>query len=367
MASVPKGTTVRLVNAALDDAKDSPAGVVVRGSLVIETLHNLQKDDYQREAQPLSSQGRILDALEKGDRLPDVDLGMRGENFTRQQDGSFILKDPTYIIDGLQRISTIQHFVQTHPEAAVHIGATVHLNTSKEWERERFFKLNNYRSKLSPNVLLRNMRETNSGVLMLYGLSMSERAFPLHERVSWRQKMTRGELITALTFAKVVLYLHGHKVSPHRSSLDQVADGLSKLVEVVGMQAVRENVKTFFDLVDSCWGIKRVQYKEGAIYMRGQFLYVLALLLSDHKDFWQDRAEKKLFVDANLRRKIAQFAVHDPEVTRLAGSSGSARQILYLLLRDHINSGKRTKRLTPRNPAISTGFADEEDEEQAAA
>jgi len=367
MAIQPKGITVRLVNAALDDAKESPAGVVIRGSLVIETLQNLQKDDYQRETQPLTSQERILDALTKGDRLPDVDLGMRGDDFTRQ-DGSFILKDPTYIIDGLQRISTAMHFAQTHPGVPVHLGATVHLNTTKEWERERFHKLNNYRSKLSPNVLLRNMRETNSGILMLYGLTVNDRSFPLYERVSWRQKMTRGELITALTMVKVIGYLHGHKVSPHRTRLDQVADGIAKIIDVVGVQAARENTKTFFDLVDSCWGIKRVQYKEGAAYMRGQFLCVLALLLSDHTDFWlQDKNEKRLFVDANLRRKIAQFPIHDPEIARLAGSSGSSRQILYLLLRDHINSGKRTKRLTPRNKEVSTGFADEEDDEAAAA
>lgn len=353
---------VKLFNAALDDAEDSPAGVVLRGALDLGSLHHLLRDDYQREAQPLTSQWRIIDALKTGSRLPDVDLGMRGEEFTTRE-GSFFLKDPVYIIDGIQRISTIIHFLSMNPGAVVRIGATVHLNTTKEWERERFHKLNNWRNKLSPNILLRNMRENNPGILMLYGISMNDKVFPLHHRVSWSQRMTKGELITALTFAKTIAFLHSHKVSSARNNVEEIGVGLQKLVEVVGIQALRENIRTFFDLIDSCWGIKSVQYKEGAIYMRGQFLHVLARLLSDHRDFWQDNAEKRLFISADLRRKIAQFPIHDPEVARLAGSSGSARQILYMLLRDHINKGKTTKRLTPRSTATTADLDDDTGEE----
>jgi hypothetical protein len=354
-------TPVKLFNAALDDAEDSPAGVVLRGALDLGSLKHLLKDDYQREAQPLSSQSRILDALTNGSRLPDVDLGMRGDDFTHRE-GAFYLKDPVYIVDGLQRISTIIHFVNTNPGKLVRIGGTVHLNTTKEWERERFHKLNNWRNKLSPNILLRNMRESNPGILMLYGISMNDKAFPLQGRVSWSQRMTKGELITARTFAKTVAYLHDHKVSAHRNNVEQIGEGLKKLVEVVGIQAMRENIRTFFELIDTCWGIKSVQYKEGAIYMRGQFLYVLARVLSNHYDFWQDDAEKRLFINADLRRKIAQFPINDPEVVRLAGSSGSAREILYLLLRDHINKGKTSKRLAPRN-GVSAFEADDDEEE----
>lgn len=357
---------VKLFNAALDDATDSPAGVVLRGALDLGSLHHLLRDDYQREAQPLTAQWRILDALQKRTRLPDVDLGMRGEEFTTR-DGSFFLKDPTYIIDGVQRISTIIHFVNTNPGVDVRIGATVHLNTTKEWERERFHRLNNWRSKLSPNILLRNMRESNAGVLMLYGISTNDKVFPLRGRVSWNQRMTKGELTTALTFAKTVAYLHGHKVSSHRNNVEEIGIGLQKLVDVVGIQALRENIRTFFDLIDTCWGIKSVQYKESAIYMRGQFLFVLARLLSDHYDFWQDDAEKRLFVGADLRRKIAQFPIHDPEVVRLAGSSGAARQILYILLRDHINKGKTTKRLSPRSTATTADLSDDDEDDAKAA
>ena len=363
MTSSNPANVVKLFNAALDDAVDSPAGVVLRGALDLATLQRLLHDDYQREAQPISSQGRILDALQNGSRLPDVDLGMRGDTF-ETRDGCFYLKDPTFIIDGVQRISTIIHYLSLQPQASVRIGATIHLNTTKEWERDRFRKLNSWRNKLSPNILLRNMQETNPAVQMLYNLSTADRVFPLHCRVSWSQKMTKDELISALTFAKVVLALHGHKVSAHRTHVEDIGEGLEKLVSAIGIQAVRENIRIFFELIDTCWGIKSVQYKQGAIYMRAQFLTVLARILSDHHDFWQDAAEKRLFVANPIKRKIAQFGIGDPEVVRLAGSAGSARQILYILMRDHINKGKTTKRLSPR-PSASSAEQEDDDEESS--
>jgi len=354
---------VRLFNGALDDASDSPAGVVLRGALALDTLHLLQTDSYQREVQPMSSQSRILDALTKGERLPDVVLGMRGHNF-HMREGAFSLKDTTYIVDGLQRISTIIQYKHQNPTAEVHIGATVHMDTTPEWESDKFHKLNNWRNKLSPNILLRNMHKTNDGVRMLYGLSLNDRAFPLHHRVSWQQRMTKGELITALNFAKTVGYLHGHKVAASRSQVDDVAVGLQKLVDAVGVQVAKDNVRTFFDLVDTLWGIKSVQYKEGAIYMRGTFLGVLARLLSNHEDFWQND-DKRLFINVDLKRKLSQFKIYDPEVVRLAGSSGQAQTVLYIMMRDHLDKGKRSGRLTARAGVTIGGEEDDADDNNA--
>ena len=352
-----KPNVVRLFNAALDDAHDSPAGVVIRGALDLGTLGNTLVDDYQREVAPLSSQEHIIEGLKSGTRLPDVDLAMRGTDFTIR-DGNVILKDPVFRVDGNQRISTIITFIQMNPGAQVRIGATVHLNTTKEWERQRFHKLNNWRSKVSPNITLRNMREDNTGIHMLINLSQNDKSFPLVGRVSWRQKMLRTEMINARSFVWVINALHVHKVGMG-STVDELGASMKKLVENIGMQTARDNVRGFFGLIDECWGIKAVQYREGAIYMRNCFLWVLARVLSDHHDFWTDDAEKKLFINVDLRRKIAQFPINDPEIMRLAGSSGKARQILYILLRDHINKGKTTKRLKQR--AGIDSFDDEEE------
>ncbi len=357
---------IKILAGALDEVEGSSTGIILRGVVAADSLHHLLKDDYQREAQPLTSQWRILDALQKGEPLPDIELGMRGGNFTTRED-SFFLKDLVYIVDGLQRVTTAIHFLGTNPGAAVRLGATVHFNTSKDWERRRFHVLNTHRLRVSPNVLLRNMREESPAILALYGLSKNDKSFVLHERISWTQRMTKGELLTALTFAKVIGLLHSHKVAGKSNSIEEIVPALNKAVEVFGIQALRENVRMFFNLIDECWGIKSVQYREGAIYMRGMFLYVLALVLADHHDFWQGDEEKRMFISADLKRKIAQFPIHDPEIVRLSGSSGMARVMLYTMLRDHINSGKRTKRLSPRKQEPMISAEDDYDEEKAAA
>ncbi|MEK7509785.1 MAG: hypothetical protein AAB605_03675 [Patescibacteria group bacterium] len=355
---------IRILNGALDEEEGGE--IVLRGRIAPESFIHLQVDDYQREVAPLSSQSSILGALTNGGTLPDIELGMRGQKFKEEADGTFVLTDPVYIVDGLQRVSTVVHYLSGHPDAAVRLGAKIYFDTDKPWERERFGILNgSTRAKVSPNILLRNYRETSRAILMLYGLSNTAKDFVLHDRVSWRQRMTRGELISALTFVKLVGILHSHKAAGIHAQLNMLVSALDRGVDLIGIQNVRENMKTFFDLIDECWGIKRVQYRESAIYMRGNFLYVLARLLSDHTDFWRQPDEKKLFIEAPLKRKIAQFPINDPEVVRLAGSSGKAREMIYLLLRDHINSGKRTKRLTSRKPESSINFEEEEEQQTA--
>ncbi len=355
---------VRILNGALDEVTiDKTKHIILRGVVDPAALHLLKKDDYQREAQPLTSQWRILDALQKGEPLPDIELGMRGDTVNGRED-NYLLRDDVYIIDGLQRVTTAVHFLNTNPSAVVRLGATVHFKTTREWERKRFHILNTHRLKVSPNVLLRNMREDNPAVLALYGLSMNDRSFVLHNRISWSQRMMKGEMLSALTFAKVVGMIHSHKVAGKGNTIEELVPALNKAVEVFGIQALRENIRTFYNLIDEAWGIKSVQYREGAIYMRHTFLSMFARLLADHHDFWQGDDEKRLFVSADLKRKIAQFAIHDPEIARLSGSSGKSREILYFLLRDHINSGKRTKRLSPRQTLADV--EDDESEEQAA-
>lgn len=348
---------IRLYNVALDeDGRD----VVLRGSVAPESLQHLLKDEYQREAMPIASQAHILKAVGDGIRLPDLDLGMRGESFY-EKDGSVYLQDQVYIIDGLQRVTSLLYYLSLNPEAAVQIGATVHLNSSAAWERERFHKLNNYRTRIAPSVLLRNMRETNRAVLTIYGLSVNDAEFPLYGRVAWGQNMRRNELITGMTLAKIAGRLHSHKAPGRTTMLDELVASLGRAADTVGVQTMRENLKAFFDLIEKAWGISNIQYRAGAAYMRTVFLSMLADVINDHHDFWDGSDEKRLVIPPEIIKKLALFPVQDPEVVRLAGSSGKARDILYHLLVDHINSGKRHKRLTPRQIGQATD-AEPEDE-----
>ncbi|HLD06229.1 MAG TPA: hypothetical protein VJC16_01695 [Candidatus Nanoarchaeia archaeon] len=338
---------VVIENAALDEIKGG--GVILRGVVSPDSLLLLQVDDYQREAMPLSAISSILQALEDGESLPDIELGMRGDRFEEKASGRVVLEDPVFIIDGVQRRNAAVHFLSQHPDAVVRIGATIHFNTTKEWERNRFLTLNTQRIRVSPNIHLRNKREESPAVQMLFGLSTKDNGFVLCNRVSWNQRMAKGELLTALMFAKVVGILHAHKAPTRRNQIHELVPALDKAVDIFGVQIMRENIRSFFQLVDECWGVRRVQYREGAAYMRGAFLQVLANILTTHRDFWQQPEEKRLYVEPSLMRKIKLFAVHDPYVVNLASSGGKSREILFQMMRDHINSGKRTRRIVSRS------------------
>lgn len=356
-------SVVKVQSAALDEAKDGK--IILRGVIDPETLVNLLTDDYQREAQPVSSLSDILEALKAGESLPDIELGMRGEKF-REDDsrGNTVvsLQGEVYIIDGLQRVTAARHHMLKHPGIPVRIGATIHFNTNKEWERERFRVLNLLRRKVSTNILLRNKRESSRAVDMLYRLSTTDKTFVMNEKVSWAQNMNRSEMISALTLVKITGLLHSHLVPNRGTSMEDVVRGLNKAVETVGIQSIKANVKTFFDLIDECFGIRSVKYKDSAVHIRSAFLLMMARILSDHKTFWQDDQEKELFVDKPLRSKLSKFPVTDPTVITLVGSSGPSDKMLYTLIVDHINSGKRSKRLSSRygNGGSSLGVVDEE-------
>lgn len=341
---------IRVLNAALDEGPNGT--IILRGVIAPESLEYLLSDDYQREVLPLSSLTGITKALQEGGTVPDIELGMRGHECSDSK-GVYFLRNQVYIVDGQQRVSAARHVLQTNPDAKVRIGAAIHFGTNREWERERFRILNSLRARVSPNVLLRNKKDDNDAVALLYALTTSDtpanRSFVLNERVCWSQRMTRREIITALTVGKTLGHLHSHLVPGATGSVvEDLAVGLGRVLTVCGPQSFRGNVVTFFDLVDECWGVRKIHYQGSATHIKGSFLFTLARMLSRHLDFWQGEEGKRLFIEVPLRRKIAQFPVHDPSVVNLAGSSGKSHELLYGLLRDHINSGKRTRRLRER-------------------
>jgi hypothetical protein len=129
------------------------------------------------------------------------------------------------------------------------------------------------------------------------------------------------------------------------SRVDELTRGTQKVYDLVGKQVMRDNTKMYFEVLDSAFGVRRVAFKQGASYMKSGFLLSLARVFSNHEDFWRG---EKLFVEAPLLRKIAQFPYSDPQIVQLASSGGKGPDILYVLMVDHINSGKRTRRLRPR-------------------
>lgn len=339
--------SVKFVKAALDE--NDKGEIILRGVIDPSSLKDLQIDDYQREVLPIARINELKDGFKTGS-IPDIDLGMRGGNFMEiKKEGAFYLKDPVYIIDGLQRTTAALQIFQAGE--AAHLGAQVHFNTTKEWERDRFRVLNIARTKLSPNILLRNLRSEYAAVETLYNMTY-DKSFILNGRVSWDQRMQRCHVITALTFLKVSAALH-HRMGTGLKGCrhDDLAKALQKTMNLIGRNKVRNNIRTFWDLIDESWGLKSIVFKEGAIYLRGSFLMVLSRILADFQTFWDDADLK---IDRNLRRKIAQFPVNDAQVINLSSASGTAKKILYQIMLDHINSGKRTGRLVPFRKHVET-------------
>ncbi len=335
--------SIKIINAALDEVEGRE--IILRGTVSPDSLVRLKVDTYQRETLPLTHIKQLVRAFEAGSSIPDIVLGMRGGDF-QERDGAFYLRDDVFIVDGLQRTQAAIQYM--HDKGGVpRLGAAIHFGTSFEWERRLFQLLNgSLRVKLSPNVLLRNYSHDHEVVALLHSLTTDDRTCVMRDRVCWKQRMDRQHLISAMTFLKVVAVLHSHvALGGKNCALDDLITAAEKMSAKIGPSVFGSNTRAFFALVDDCWGIKSVHFKEGCSYMRLTFLSTLAALFSRHEDFWKG---EKLQVDVDLKRKIKGFPLTDPTVRNLTAASGKAKVMLYQLLVDHVNSGKRTKRLTLR-------------------
>lgn len=360
-----KAGSIKITNAAL---QETPQGsIILRGVVDPGCLHLLQVAPYQREVLPLGKINDLVEAFKTGS-VPDIELGMRGQRYTTRATDHF-LQDDVFIIDGLQRVSAALHYMKL--DASAHkpqIGAAINFSTTEDWERERFRILNAERTKLSPNILIRNLKDDSHAVNMLYNLC-KDKSFVLGDRVCWSQRMSRQELLTALSLAKVVGRLHAFAGPGRSHRLNELTDGLDKIMEKIGRNTMRDNTKTLFDIVDQSWGVRRVAYKEGAAYLRTTFLSCLANIFAGHYDFWRGKDNHSLFVERDLVRKIAQFPVTDPHIVNLSSAGGKAGDLLYQMMLEHINSGKRTRRLKSRGLSlepVSTSMPANDEEQEVA-
>jgi hypothetical protein len=355
---------IRIVAAALDEWEGGK--IILRGVIDPASLRYLQVAPYQREILPESKIKDLANVMVKGDSLPDIEVGLRGQDFQTMPDGTMLLKNAVYIIDGLQR-TTAGLMCIDRGLAVPRLGVVVHFSTNEVWERERFRALNLYRTKLSANVILRNMKEESSATAALYHFTEEERTSPLFGRVLWGQRMGGTQLITAVQLFKAAGWINA-RFGPGRSTnIEQLAGGLDKILANIGRPIFEGNVRRFFNVIDECFGIRRTTFKSGASFLRGTFMRALASVLVDHENFWDGQT---LAVKKDMINKIKTFPLHDPSVIQLCSSSGMAWQVLAGMLIKHINSGRRDEnRLKPfANPASEVDVdGDEEVEDEQAA
>ncbi|OHA16786.1 MAG: hypothetical protein A3C79_00445 [Candidatus Taylorbacteria bacterium RIFCSPHIGHO2_02_FULL_45_28] len=352
--------SIKLLKAAIDIFKlptttKTEEIIILRGVVDPESLKEIKVDKYQREVLSSAKIKALMVALESS-KVPDIELGMRGERYqVRKPDGEevYFLQDDVFVIDGLQRITAALKLLQEKFDCKPRIGAVVHFSTSFDWERERFRILNQERTKLDVNVFLRNLQTDSEAIDMIFRLC-NDSSFILQNRVKWSQNMLRGQLIPALLLCKVTGVLHSRFGPGRTSSCHELASALDTTMKTVGRTTMRDNIKTFFEVIDECFGVKRIVMVHAASYMRSTFLLSLADIFTNHTDFWRGT---RLFVEQKLRCKIAKFPINDPEIERLSGAGGQARAIMYEIMLKAINSGKRKKRLKGvdgLNPAKDT-------------
>ena len=332
-----------ILSAALDELTDGQ--IVLRGVIDPGSLGSLLKPTYQRETLRKDKIQELVEALRSGSgRVPDVELAVRGQRYgCTDSDGMYTITGDVYIIDGLQRISAAKQLAYDGGRPLV--GAMVHFGTTEEWERERFDILNMRRTRLSPNVLLKNRASQCSALELLHGLCQTK-SFALYQRVCWSQYMRREELLTALTYLKSVMRVHSKFGAGRYVAVAGLCQALPPMMASVGSRTMIENVKTFFEFLDSTWGIRDILYKDRATHLKSGFLFALADVISAYPMFWSG---KSLQIDRDMQKKIGQFGLHDPNVRAMA-CSGSSLGLLSRLIVDHINSGRRTRRLVAPDP-----------------
>lgn len=337
-------TSVKFTNVGLDEVDSK---IIFRCRLSNCSLEHIKVDDYQRKALFGTSADELEAAVEARANLPAITLNVRGTNYTARGDDHFVTDD-VFVVDGLQRLTAARKVRDRGGDP--HLGAEVHFGLTKDQERKLFQDLNIKRVKVSSNITIRNMAPDFPVVAALLTVN-SDSDHPLFRRITCDQRAATGEIISLNTLVKVTGALLSHLGPTRTSKTDELIPKLQDVMTAITKRVFMENVRGYADLIEACWGIKTITYKEGATWMKYSFLRCLAELLSryhTHSNLWQGN---RLKVDLKVQRKIASFPVNDNEVIRLASSGGKAKDHLLILMTEHLQSGRGTRVLRGRPEA----------------
>lgn len=326
--------------------------ILIQGVVAPESWENIGYDSYQRELASARQREKLFKALEQGEPLTPVELGMRGARTKDAANGNLFLLDEVYCIDGRQRIGTLIEWKLAHPEDNSFLSCTVHTNTDFTWEEQRFNKLGTGQRAISPSKIFANMRNQHAGIAAIYGLTNNDKNFALYQRVCWNQNMKRepADLTTGRVVLIVAAHLHSHKVPSRNYTMGSLLPGLDNIIKTFGIQTFKDNVREFFDIVDHSWGLRNLAYK-GNVQLGSGFLLALARLFSDHEDFWTADG-LRLRVDLAEKNKLRGMRL-DQNVQTLAAGGSKERLGLRWHMIQTINHRRRTK--LKERPTASVG------------
>ncbi len=338
---------IQIINATLDVHEDH---FVLHGFIEPACLHLLKVDKYQREVLSGSHVNKIARGFYEVGGVPDIILGMRGSSHVQTGKNGYLLKDPVYIIDGLQRVSAAKKVLESG--RMPHLGASIHFDSTYAFEKHRFEVLNLNQSHIGAGVIIKNQEE-NPAVALLLQLS-HESGFALGGKISWTQRQQRGELLKARTLLYVACVLHQRMGTGLKGTGNlALCEGLGRLYGLIGRKAMRQNLIDFYDLIDQAFDIRNVAYAESAVHLKAGFLVALASVLSAHQEFWED---SRLVVPVELKRKLRSFPIKDPTIITMSASGSSGSKLLSQHIINHFNSNKQKHRHLKRFDQAITCF-----------
>ncbi len=362
---IPVTTGIILLNATISEGPENM--LVITGHIDPATLENPTTDSYQREfLSPNTGNRSIMKALKNGDRLPQVELAVRHEDYDVLETNSLkggckiLLPGPVYIVDGLQRISTAVLYMKkvlTSDDTYVPplLGAVIFLNSNQSWERLRFNDTNVSRQKVSPNLLLNNWADEgddNNPIQKIRALSSLKKQSPIYRRVCWNQRMSKGHILTALTVAKTALALHAHCVPNFGTvkRVEQISEALITLGDEISPSQIALNTSVFFSIIDKVFGVADVAYGQLNTHLRPGFLITLAKLFSDHVDFWCDQKKRDKFCEVDkVSKSLKKIGINDPGFHNLVTANSKGVSMVYSMILHSIQgSGSRSINLTRR-------------------
>jgi hypothetical protein len=223
-------------------------------------------------------------------------------------------------------------------------GAKILFDTDWDSERDSFNTLGMTATRISANIFLRNERDKHPAIAAIYGLTRNAKLeSPLFKRVGWNQRMAIGEIFTALLVVNVAAVLNRPpKVSTSANDGKKGMSALDKIAEDVGLQQFKDNVDTFFEVLDDVWGIRAIHYTQLATHIKRNFMIALAHVFATHTEFWHG---KRLFVSSDIRGRLKSFPTTDPTVSQLSRSGSSVRPMLVSMIIEHLNKNKSANKL----------------------
>jgi hypothetical protein len=323
---------VIITSGALEDSPDGR--IILRGVIDAANLRKLGVGDYQKKTHSQSKLRRLGHAVKEGSRLPDIELGMRGQNFD-STGNTYVLHDPCYIIDGLQRKMALCATDVRYPEVNCSVGAIINFSTTEKWERQRFEKLATDRTAVAPSVLLRNFAKDDKIAKMVLDLTQDPDSI-LYRRVTWDQHMLSGELVYGSTLYHIIILLHSWKIAPGSRKAYAMIGQVNEIAENIGDAVMLSNTRKFFELADHFWGFKEVQKRDGVIHVSAEFLFVMAELMATMSIFWDGSS-----LDDSLKvRRLKTKLQISPKLKDWLKPSRGARDHVLVYYKRELNKNR---------------------------